>query len=264
MSAADGFLGKEDAVSQTATQVARTLHLTNPLMSGDDVKHAQELLATNPFGDFQPGTVDGQYGPATAEATRRAKLALGFPDERVDGSFGKGLLAYLAGTKALPPDFKARAADRAKQAGDHAALRDKIVGFARWGIANEPQIHYQELRPMDGLDQPKKLPLRTDCSGFTTLCYKWAGAPDPNGLNFNGSGYTGTMLQHGRQIAQSAARPADLVVWGPPPGHHVALVLETGTDPLLCSHGSEDGPKRISLSVETQYQPKPVTWLTCL
>jgi hypothetical protein len=54
------------------------------------------------------------------------------------------------------------------------------------------------------------------------------------------------------------------VVWGAYPGHHVALVLEAGSDPLLCSHGQEKGPLAINFSVESRYQPTPATWLSCL
>src|SRR3974390_1632763 len=99
---------------------------------------------------------------------------------------------------------------------------------ARGEIAREPQIHYAQLRPIDGLGQPRKLPLSTDCSGFATLCYAWAGAPDPNGLGHPGGGWTGTLLEHMRAIGADGVQPGDLVVWGPPPGHHVAIVLERG------------------------------------
>lgn len=184
----------------------RTLHLTNPLQSGPEVVHAQRLLAGSPFGDFRPGAVDGVFGPASAQAVRRAKLALGYPERAADESFGPVLLAYLEGTR----------------------------------------------------------PLHTDCSGFVTLCHRWAGAPDPNGRKFDGQGYTGTILQACRQIALGAVQPGDLVVWGAPPGHHVALVLEADLDPLLVSHGSERGPYAVRFSEACTWQPAPATWLTCL
>lgn len=246
-----------------AVATTRTLQLTNPLMSGPDVKAAQKLLARNPYGGFSPGSADGQYGPATAAAAKRAKYALGYPDAAVDTACGAKLLAYLQG-EPLPADYATRQKQRQKTIALGSSLRDAVVGFALWGIQNEPQIHYRQLRPMDGLSTPKALPLQTDCSGFVTLCYKWAGAPDPNGLNFNGQGYTGTMLQACTHIARSAAQPADLVIWGPPPGNHVAMVIEAGDDPLLASHGQEKGPASIKFSVETQYQPTPVTWLSRL
>jgi hypothetical protein len=248
----------------TAAPTIRTLQLTNPYMAGDDVKAAQALLAKNPFGRFNPGSIDGQYGPSSANATKQAKWALGFPDKQCDTVLGTKLVALLRGEAPLPADYQARRDKRGRALAEAGSVRDRIVEFARWGVANEPQIHYQQLRPMDGVKQPRKLPLQTDCSGFVTLCYAWAGGPDPNGLGFNGQGYTGTMLQRCAHIAQSAAKNGDLVIWGPPPGHHVAMVMEAGPDPLLVSHGQEKGPVAIRFSVENQYQSGPVTWLSCL
>jgi cell wall-associated NlpC family hydrolase len=106
------------------------------------------------------------------------------------------------------------------------------------------------------------LPLTTDCSGFATLCYFVAGAPDPNGLGYSGAGWTGTMLRHMGSVEPSEARRGDLVVWGAYPGRHVAILIERGDDPLLCSHGSERGPIAIRYSEECRYQPALVTWLT--
>ena len=135
-------------------------------------------------------------------------------------------------------------------------MRRKIVAAARWGIANEPRIHYGEVRPRR---RGRTLPRTTDCSGFVTVCYFLAGAPDPNGLGYSGAGYTGTLLghlAHGR-----AGAPGDIVVWGAYPGRHCAIVLEAGDDPLLASHGSERGPIAIRYSEECRLQPPVVTWL---
>jgi hypothetical protein len=143
-------------------------------------------------------------------------------------------------------------------------VRARVVAVARWGIRHEGRIHYAELRPIDGLDRPRKLPLWTDCSGFVTLCYAWAGAPDPNGLGYSGAGYTGTLLAHMRPVASESVLPGDVVVWGPSPGHHAALVLEPGPDPLLCSHGQERGPLAIRFSAEDAAQPPPAVFLSCL
>jgi cell wall-associated NlpC family hydrolase len=253
----------KQATKTKAAAPVRTLHLTNPLMSGPDVKAAQQLLAQNPYGNFNPGTADGFYGPATGNAAKAAKWALGYPDNQCDMGCGPKLIALLQGAP-MPADFAARRQQRQQTLTQAGSVRDQIVAFAQWGIQNEPQIHYQQLRPMDGIGQPRKLPLQTDCSGFVTLCYAWAGAPDPNGLKFSGQGFTGTMLQACSHISKAAARPGDLVVWGPPPGNHVALVLQPGPDPLLASHGQEKGPIQVQFSVASKYQPTPVTWLSCL
>jgi cell wall-associated NlpC family hydrolase len=136
-------------------------------------------------------------------------------------------------------------------------LRQKIVAAARWGIANEPWIHYGEARPFP-LD--RDLPLTTDCSGFVTLCYFLAGAADPNGLAYSGQGWTGTLLRHLQPVDRG--RAGDVVVWGAYPGHHCAIVLAAGDDPLLCSHGQERGPVAIRFSEECRRQPPQVTWLS--
>jgi hypothetical protein len=93
-----------------------------------------------------------------------------------------------------------------------------------------------------------------------TLCYKWAGAPDPNGNGYNGAGYTGTLEAHMRHIPQSQLRPGDLCLWK---GKHVSLVVQTGADPLLISHGEESGPYAIRFSAQKRgFRGTPLIWLT--
>lgn len=140
-------------------------------------------------------------------------------------------------------------------------LRDAIVENALWGVDNEPQIHYRQSRPIDGLDQPRKLPLYTDCSGFVTDCYKWAGAPDPNGLNYSGQGFTGTLLDHLEHIGPAEIEPGDLVVFGSHPGEHVVIVAAAGMNPMVVSHGQERGPIKVRLSVEAAAHQSPMTFL---
>jgi hypothetical protein len=142
-----------------------------------------------------------------------------------------------------------------------ATLREKIVTAARWGIGHEPEIHYGEIRP---IPLERRLPLTTDCSGFVTLCYFLAGAPDPNGNGYSGYGWTGTLLRHLTPIGPVGVRRGDIVVWGSYPGRHCAIVLEADDDPLLCSHGMERGPIAIRFSAECRYQPPEVAWLSGL
>ncbi len=143
--------------------------------------------------------------------------------------------------------------------------RQAIVANALWGaqVATQrpKQIHYGEVRPIRGAD--RALPLTTDCSGFVTLCYHWAGAPDPNGGTYNGSGSTGMMLQACAHIASRTAQPADLVVFGDPPGTHVVLIVQLGSDPVVVSHGSESGPLKLPLSQEASaHVGEPLTYLS--
>ncbi len=139
------------------------------------------------------------------------------------------------------------------------SVRDEIVGVALWGVRNEPRIHYAPVRP---IPLRRALPLTTDCSGFATLCYFLAGAPDPNGLDYIGQGYTGTMLRHLPHVPAAEVRAGDLVIWGRYPGRHCAVVVEPGDDPLLVSHGAERGPLELRFSAErVAHAEQPVTWL---
>jgi cell wall-associated NlpC family hydrolase len=139
--------------------------------------------------------------------------------------------------------------------------RARVVAVARWGAAHQPSIHYAETRPipLPPAGTLPALPLTTDCSGFATVCFRAAGAPDPNGHGYDGQGFTGTLLTHGRRV--STPQPGDVVVYGPRPGHHAAVVVKAGRDPLTVSHGSEAGPLYITVGAERAYQPPGVTFL---
>lgn len=252
--------------------MGRTLALTSPLTQGDDVVFSQECLQgrRGPYAAFYKGARHGIYDEATADAAKKAKYYLGFPLPEVDRTCGdtlRGLLQH--GPEALPEDYQVRRTARLKAPSvppvpPAAALRADIVGKARWGVAHEPQIHYAQVRPM-----PASLALALehpiDCSAFVTLCYKDAGAPDPNGLAYNGSGYTGTLLGHCRHISSTQAQAADLVVFGSGTGTHVVLITETGSDPLVASHGWDGGPQELRLSTESHYHAgEPITFLACL
>ena len=236
----------------------RTLQLTNPYMMGADVESAQKLLKKNPFEDFKPGDIDGEYGPISADATQRAKWALGY-EKDANRVFGPVVRGYLDGTRKLPRANQALRAKRKKEGAGEEAIRKKIVEWALWGVKNTHRIAYsQGGTRMGALLSPGSLPLATDCSAFASLCYSWAGAPNPN---FDGpyvaaqGGYTGTMLGRCRRIPAAAAKPGDLVVWTPPStGQHVCIVVGGGADPMLVSHGSDSGPLKIRFSDEDAYQ----------
>lgn len=130
-------------------------------------------------------------------------------------------------------------------------IRAEIVAYCEWGTSNAAQIHYAQVRPMPA--DPKHLPLITDCSGFATLAYKWAKAPDPNGNGYDGTGWTGTLLKHGRKV--DAPLPGDLLIYGPYPGHHVVVFMETWHGAwIVCSHGQEIGPLRVLQHREELFQ----------
>jgi hypothetical protein len=141
-------------------------------------------------------------------------------------------------------------------------------------LAHEPKVHYAQVRPMAtrsiktvaGLKKrlAAKGGVTMDCSESTTLIARLAGASDPNGCGYDGSGYTGTLLKHGKRIAKKDALVGDIVVFGSGDGHHVCVVYGAGDDPWLFSHGQERGPIKIRFSEEAKYQPRPATFLRFL
>jgi lysozyme family protein len=249
----------------------RTLQLANPHMKGPDVEEAQRLLQANAFGNFDPGGIDGDYGPLSAAATQRAKWMLGYPPGDVDDTFGPTLRTFLDGTRKLPARYLKLRRERLKASPGEVEMRAAIVRWALWGVQNTARIAYsQGAKRLNGLGGPGTLPLGTDCSGFATLCYAWAKAPNPNfrgGYDPAKGGYTGTMLSRCRHIPRSAVQPGDLVVWTPPDdGHHVCVVVAAGTDPWLVSHGDDTGPRKLRFSAEDAAQRRDghttVTWLS--
>lgn len=230
----------------------------------------QETPGSEPSREMKgdPVLQEGSRGDAVVELQQLLNKA-GFSVGSADGIFG-------AKTKAAVVAFQRShqlVADGIVGARTWAALREpvvvasglraKIVSEANWGITNAAGIHYQQVRPIDGLNARHQLPLNIDCSGFVTLCYKWAGAPDPNGLGYNGQGYTGTLLSYLTPVSSSQIKPGDLVLWHRNgAGEHVSMVLEPGSDPLLVSHGAESGPYTVRFSASNRsHSGASVAWL---
>ena len=81
------------------------------------------------------------------------------------------------------------------------------------------------------------MPLATDCSGFATLCYSWAGAPNPNAAGAYDArqpAFTGSMLGHMRKIPKASVQPGDLVIWTPP-GRASTCASWSAAAPTRCS-----------------------------
>jgi cell wall-associated NlpC family hydrolase len=98
-----------------------------------------------------------------------------------------------------------------------------------------------------------QFPRYADCSSFVTWCY-WdalggphAGADIVNGQHWQ-AGFTGSQLDHGREVPASQARAGDLAFYqrGSSIGH-VTIVVAPG---VVISHGSEAGPLRLALNFD--------------
>jgi cell wall-associated NlpC family hydrolase len=91
-------------------------------------------------------------------------------------------------------------------------------------------------------------PSYADCSSIATW-WLWQGLDHygvrdvVNGTGWQ-SGYTGTMLGHGREVVDSGNwLRGDLFIYGSGfPGQHVTMYLGSG---FVASHGSEPGPFKL-------------------
>ena len=123
------------------------------------------------------------------------------------------------------------------------SIRKRIVAAAMFGMYHREMIHYsQSSLRMTDFRPPPNVPQNTDCSAYATWCYKSAGAPDPNGSNYNGYGYTGTQVQHGQALRSvSQLRQGDLIFYRGSASvpDHVVIFVGYG---LCVSHGKEAGP----------------------
>ena len=123
--------------------------------------------------------------------------------------------------------------------GSENGVRARVVEAAEAALAMSESFKYSQVRPMAGSLADPEAFARTDCSAFVTLCYKAAGAPDPNGQHYDGTGYTGTLVQQGRWVDEP--EPGDLVFYGETRERlvHVALfvgggqAISFGEDPMV-------------------------------
>jgi hypothetical protein len=133
--------------------------------------------------------------------------------------------------------------------------RELAVQAAKLAHAHRAQVHYTEGKDrwlgitMKRVAADGEFAHFADCSSFVTWCL-WNGLAHVfntkdvvNGKAWK-AGYTGTMYDNGMVVHDIAnVLRGDCVLYGPPPGAHVAIVIGrmNGT-PMVISHGSEPGP----------------------
>ena len=161
-------------------QYANPLRLVTPHMRGQKVKDAQWLMAGhNRFkglATYKDGKVDGDYGPLTAQATKRAKYWLGYPDSALDGVFGQTLYEFLREKdwRPLPAAYRKRR-DRRVAAGAATSPALRAYEFA------EKEIGYKE-EPRHGINDNKygrwyKWNYVPWCAIFESYCFYKTGRP---------------------------------------------------------------------------------------
>jgi cell wall-associated NlpC family hydrolase len=127
------------------------------------------------------------------------------------------------------------------------SVRESIVAAAKKANKQRNNYYYLQHRPMHGglfendiTGAGPVQPMGIDCSEFATLVYKTAGAPDPNGSGYNGSGNTDTLMANGKKT--SDPQPGDLVFYRNP--DHVGVYIGAGEEIEM---GSNPGPLKLKV-----------------
>ena len=114
--------------------LAKSLSVGDNETDGKGPIHAAQWLLAghNVFKEnYNPGTVDGDFGTQTGDACVRAKEALGYPDDGLKPTFGDKLRGFLTGAVPLPEDYEKRRRERHSKHGKFvypAKEKVKLIG----------------------------------------------------------------------------------------------------------------------------------------
>ena len=217
----EGSAGRDVRALQRALQAAgvRTEPPTPKPTSFDDATHDEVRAFQKQHHLF----VDGEVGDDTYGALASFYDARG--------------VELLNGVKDASPD----------------TIRRRIAKAAHTGYVNRDEVHYTQVAGarMEGItDQrrPPDFPRSADCSSFAIWCYWAAGAPDPNGTDYHG-GWSGSLLQKGKEVEIDEAEMGDIAFYGPSHSDigHVTVYVGNGK---CVSHGQESGPLFLDLDYD--------------
>ena len=242
---------------------------------GEDVRKVQVATGNRLDAAWRIGadapTVDGVWGPESANAASVALYWLGALDETV-ALARKGHLTIGAQRMIRHPGKRNdqqldRATDRKKKAPPSggsievavsvAEFRQRAQQAGRFALNHSGRRYSQgsdRWNPIESGASPVTGKMWTvgDCSSVGTWVV-WHGVrrtgPDiVNGQRWNG-GYTGTQIEFGRRITTGMYVPGDLAFYGSGTMAHVVFCVEPGTAATAVwgSHGSAGGPYRVRL-----------------
>lgn len=190
----------------------------------------------------------GRWGPHMTIALRAFQHDAGI---HIDGILGP--ITY----DRLYPTIRVDAYDRWLLTHMATHHRRDFVTELDWMLAAHAGIAYAMTRPIPlHAIVYRHTPFATDCSGLITGAAYASCCPDPNGLGYNGQGFTGTILAHATPIRREDLRAGDLIVFGGGTGDHVVAVHTMAPDPIVFSHGHQgapDDPRRYPLSAFLDY-----------
>lgn len=103
------------------------------------------------------------------------------------------------------------------------------VALEFWRKCSATYVYGQHRPYPSGLYAPEARD-SLDCSATAILIYRQAGQPDPNGTAYNGTGWTGSLIQRGEPVDLSRIEPGDLIFYGDPWGStgHVTTSVGDG------------------------------------
>jgi hypothetical protein len=164
-----------------AKQYAVPLRLVSPHIRGDKVRDAQWLMKEGSRFDglatYKDGKLDGEYGPLTAQATKRTKFWLGYPLAACDMVFGQTLYEYLlpktSKWRPLPQPYAERRAQRLR-----AAQMSNNPG-ARALLLAKKEIGYHEPHGGNGNKYGVEYGMNYQpwCAIFESIMFKHSGTP---------------------------------------------------------------------------------------
>lgn len=149
--------------------------------------------------------------------------------------------------------------------------RRHLVRLAQFLSKYADWVNYAEVRPMSTAritesQLTQRLEshgtITCDCSESVTLMFRLAGLHDPNGLQYDGEGWTGTMLTHLPHFTDwEKVHAGTLIIFGAYPGTHVVMVTNPdGQNPMVYSHGSHADSAIWDLNTErTYHKGEPIT-----
>lgn len=135
--------------------------------------------------------------------------------------------------------------------------RDLIRNYCIRCENTRGRIHYSQARPMTHLGDSPGHEWSADCSGYATSAFFWADrytvfpVRDPNGMGYNGYGFTGTLLAHNKKRNVPLRRDyfftGDMAIYGSSLWNtkHVTICRRNGNakQSIWSSHGREAGPE---------------------
>ena len=205
-------------------------------MEGYDVQAAQRALWRALQGQ-STNARNGNYGDQTVRDVGLFRDLLAVNPDDADTKIGADLWAVLTRWMDQTAVDLAHKQPPPAPTPNASQLGAKIVDRLAWAYANRSGFLYAQIRPMPASlrDPPTK---KTDCSGYATLGFKDAGAPNPNRSDgvYDGYGYTGTLASCSRKV--STPQAGDFAFYGSGTFSHVAVcdgaggVYSFGSDPI--------------------------------